>query len=140
MQMALSRGANGFRGGAGGVDEPARATDVFYGLALSRALVARCSFSPVKDSGMRFAESSPAQLSLYATAKTRPSASRRFNARLSPGNASLLLFQATEERSRTSRSLELRAIFFPRALIAPTELFGSLSVPSNETDALTYAR
>lgn len=33
MQMALSRGANGFRREAGGVDEPARATDVFYGLA-----------------------------------------------------------------------------------------------------------
>lgn len=38
-----------------------------------QALVARCSFSPVKDTGMRFAESSPARLSLYATAKTRPS-------------------------------------------------------------------
>lgn len=38
MQMALSRGANGFRGEAGGVDEPARATDVFYGLALLSVL------------------------------------------------------------------------------------------------------
>lgn len=38
MQMALSRGANGFRRGAGGVDEPARATDVFYAIfALSFA-------------------------------------------------------------------------------------------------------
>ena len=58
MQMALSRGANGFRREAGGVDEPARATDVFYALSPT-SLVARCSFSPVKDTGMRFAESSP---------------------------------------------------------------------------------
>ncbi|KAF7385016.1 hypothetical protein HZH66_012102 [Vespula vulgaris] len=35
--MALSRGANGFRGRVGGVDEPARSTDVFYGLELERA-------------------------------------------------------------------------------------------------------
>lgn len=57
MQMALSRGANGFRREAGGVDEPARATDVFYALSPTSP-VARCSFSPVKDTGMRFAESS----------------------------------------------------------------------------------
>lgn len=71
MQMALSRGANGFRREAGGVDEPARATDVFYALSPT-SLVARCSFSPVKDTGMRFAESSRPTISLYAAAKTRP--------------------------------------------------------------------
>lgn len=99
MQMALSRGANGFRFGVGGVDEPARATDVFYGLALfwpstSRALVARCSFSPVKDSGMRFAESSSAPLlSLYMRPQ-KLGPRRHFDARTFGGGVKFLLFRS----------------------------------------------
>lgn len=52
-----SRAPMGSNVRVGGVDEPARSTDVFYGLSHSLSILAVCSFSPVKDSGMRIAES-----------------------------------------------------------------------------------
>lgn len=96
MQMALSRGANGFRREAGGVDEPARATDVFYALSPTSP-VARCSFSPVKDTGMRFAESSRPTIAIRGRKNSAAFLS-----------LSLLLSRDLEDSSQSPREANLR--------------------------------